>query len=90
MRTTVSSVNASGTRGMVRCALVERVFGRGQRPAVERDRFELELVAVEHERRRRSFAAGLRSTASLARTRAWSSRMSTSRSTVAIRNAGGA
>ena len=53
MRTTVSSVNASGTPGMVRCSSSSVYSVAASVAAVDRDRLELELVAVEDERRLR-------------------------------------
>ena len=89
IRTTVSSANASGTDGMVRCAASSAYSDAASvRPSSATDSSRSSSPS-RTSGARASFAAGLRRTASFARTRAKSSRISTSRSTVEIRNAGG-
>ncbi len=89
MRTTVSRMNASGTDGMVRCvSSIAYSVAASVRPSIAADSSRTSSPS-RTSGARGSFAAGLRLTASLARTRAKSSWRSTSRSTVATRNAGG-
>ena len=51
MRTVVSRVKDPGTAHYGQMLVIDRKFIRGERTTVERDRLQLELIAVEHQRR---------------------------------------